>query len=109
VVPLRPRGGTPRTALFWRSSTTVTDVLGAPREPPVIQFESCLPEACLLAPEQVTEYPNPMELSEEQLGEVSRWETVGSAWDSTAAVDPAGVLLHVCPASPGHPHIELIQ
>ncbi|MFK4103973.1 hypothetical protein ACI2L1_28615 [Streptomyces sp. NPDC019531] len=81
----------PRTALFWRSSASVTDVLDAPPEPPVIQSNWYLPEPCLLAPEQVTEYPNPMELSkelQEELGDVSRWETAGSAWDSTAGVTP---------------------
>ncbi|MGW6748513.1 hypothetical protein [Streptomyces sp. NPDC055006] len=30
----------PRTALFWRSSVTLTDFLDAPPEPPVIQEPS---------------------------------------------------------------------
>ncbi|MFF3413551.1 hypothetical protein ACFYW9_02480 [Streptomyces sp. NPDC002698] len=53
------------TALRRRSSDTVTDILDAPPEPPVLQFDWYLPKPCLLAPEQVTEYPNPMELSKE--------------------------------------------
>jgi len=81
----------PRTALFWRSSASVTDVLEAPPEPPVIQFDWYLPEPCLLAPEQITEYPSPLELSKElqqQLGDVNLWETAGFAWESTGALDP---------------------
>ncbi|MEU9421007.1 hypothetical protein [Streptomyces sp. NPDC048272] len=81
----------PTTALFWRTAATVTDVLDAPPEPPAIQFGAYLPEPCLLAPEQVTEYPNPMELSkelQEQLEDLSRWETAGEAWDSSYAVAP---------------------
>ncbi|MGW3991111.1 hypothetical protein [Streptomyces sp. NPDC004830] len=81
----------PRTALRWRSSTNVTDILDNPPEPPVIQFEWYLPQPCLLAPEQVTEYPSPLELSTElqrQLGDVSRWEAAGLTWDSTGAETP---------------------
>ncbi|MGA5552849.1 hypothetical protein [Streptomyces lavendulocolor] len=81
----------PRTALFWRSSASVTDVLEAPPEPPVIQFDWYLPEPCLLAPEQITEHPSPLALSKElqqQLGDVNLWETAGFAWDSTGAADP---------------------
>jgi hypothetical protein len=66
----------PRTALFWRSATTVTDVLDAPPEPPAIKSQGYLPEPSLLAPEQVTEYPHPMELDKElqqQLADTSRW------------------------------------
>jgi hypothetical protein len=50
----------------------VTDILDAPPEPPAIQFPGYLPEPCLLTPEQVTEYPNAIELSkelQEQLGD----------------------------------------
>ncbi|MGK3944832.1 hypothetical protein ABK046_41290 [Streptomyces caeruleatus] len=81
----------PRTALRWRSSASVTDVLDAPPEPPVIQFDWYLPMPCLLAPEQVTEYPSTMELSkelQEQVGDESRWEAAGYAWDSTGAETP---------------------
>ncbi|MEU0056918.1 hypothetical protein [Streptomyces sp. NPDC006334] len=81
----------PRTVLFWRSSETVTDVLAAPPEPSTVQFAWYLPEPCSLAPEQVTEYPNPMELDKElqdQLSDVSRWQTAGDAWDSRYAVAP---------------------
>ncbi|MFD0371121.1 hypothetical protein [Streptomyces sp. NPDC059071] len=76
----------PRTTLLWRSSATVTDILDTPPEPPVIQERWYLPEPCLLAPEKITEYPNPMELSKElqdQLGDVSRWERAVSLGDGS--------------------------
>ncbi|MFF5157560.1 hypothetical protein ACFY3N_15090 [Streptomyces sp. NPDC000348] len=72
----------PRTALFWRSSATVTDILGAPPEPPIVQDGSYLPEPCLLSPEQVTDFPHPGELDEElraQLEDESRWGTIDPA------------------------------
>jgi len=70
----------PRTALFWRSAAAVTDVLTTPPEPPAVQFANYVLEPCVLAPEQVTEYPNPMELSKElrePLGDWSRWQAAG--------------------------------
>jgi hypothetical protein len=81
----------PRTVLFWRSSVSVADVLTAPPEPPVIQFDWYLPQPCLLAPEQVTEYPGPLELSKEwqqQLGDVNLWKAAGFVWEGTGALDP---------------------
>ncbi|MFD7973441.1 hypothetical protein [Streptomyces clavifer] len=94
----------PRTALFWRASATVTDVLDTPPAPPIVQFDWYLPEPCLLAPEQVTEFPNPMELSkelQEQLGDVSRWETAGAAWDSRYAAAPQEFYLNELSHAPG--------
>ncbi|MDX2543041.1 hypothetical protein ACOT81_23120 [Streptomyces sp. WI04-05B] len=67
----------PRTAVFWRSAGTVTDILEAPPEPPAIKSQGYLPEPCLLAPEQITEYPAFMELDKElrqELGDPSRWD-----------------------------------
>ncbi|GGT11640.1 hypothetical protein [Streptomyces chromofuscus] len=81
----------PRTALLWRSSATVTDVLDAPPEPPVIQLGHYLPEPCLLSPEQVTDFPNPMELGKElrdQVDDMSRWESVDPVLYSSYAEDP---------------------
>ncbi|MET9827992.1 hypothetical protein ABZ078_01500 [Streptomyces sp. NPDC006385] len=81
----------PRTALFWRSAATVTDILTAPPEPSAVQFDLYVPEPCLLAPEQVTEYPNPMELSKElrdPLGDWSKWQAAGAAVDSSYAPYP---------------------
>ncbi|WNF31384.1 hypothetical protein RI138_22510 [Streptomyces sp. C11-1] len=76
----------PEPALFWRSSADVTETLTAPPEPPVIQFPGYLPEPCLLAPEQITEYPNPMELSSELQRRLEDWRT----WQAAgAAVAPS--------------------
>jgi len=69
----------PRTALFWRSAATVTEVLATP------------PEPCLLNPEQVTEYPDHLELSgelRERLGDWSVWEAADTGVDSSYAGYP---------------------
>ncbi|WP_326737871.1 hypothetical protein [Streptomyces sp. NBC_01022] len=94
----------PRTALFWRSSATVTEVLDGPPEPPVIQSAHYLPEPCLFSPEQVIEYPHPWELSEElrdQLDDMSRWETIDPALYSTYADDPGELYLNNLSTAPG--------
>ncbi|MDT0614066.1 hypothetical protein [Streptomyces lancefieldiae] len=94
----------PRTALFWRSAATVIDVLDAPPEPPVIQSAHYLPEPCLFAPEQVTEYPHPGELDKElrdQLDDSSRWETIDPARYRTYAYDPGELYLGNLSTAPG--------
>ncbi|MCX5265685.1 hypothetical protein [Streptomyces sp. NBC_00199] len=76
----------PETALFWRSAATVTDILEAPPEPPAVQFPGYLPEPCLLAPEQITEYPDFLELDTElqqQLEDWRNWQTAGAVLDSS--------------------------
>ncbi|WP_329299808.1 hypothetical protein OG410_16210 [Streptomyces sp. NBC_00659] len=94
----------PRTALFWRSSATVTDVLDAPPEPPIVQLDYYLPEPCLFSPEQVTDFPNPLELDKElrdQLADMSRWETVDPARYNTYADDPGELYLNNLSTAPG--------
>ncbi|MDI3403273.1 hypothetical protein [Streptomyces cavernicola] len=81
-----PENFMPRTVLFWRSEATITDVLAAPPEPPAVQFDDYVPEPCLLAPEQVTEYPHSLELSMELRGQIEDW----SSWQAAEpAVDDA--------------------
>ncbi|WP_345585169.1 hypothetical protein [Streptomyces prasinosporus] len=94
----------PRTALFWRSAATVTDVLDTPPEPPAVQFPDYLPEPCLLAPEQVTEYPHFLELGKEvqqQLQDWSRWRAAGDAVDDSYAVAPEEFYMDHLSVSPG--------
>ncbi|MFF3358464.1 hypothetical protein ACFYWN_38990 [Streptomyces sp. NPDC002917] len=94
----------PRTALFWRSSATVTDVLDAPPEPPIVQRDCYLPEPCLFSPEQVTEFPHPGELSKElrdQLDDMSRWETIDPARYNTYADDPGELYQNNLSTAPG--------
>ncbi|MFG2598445.1 hypothetical protein [Streptomyces sp. NPDC048462] len=94
----------PRTALFWRSSATVTDALDVPPEPAVIEGNGYLPRPCLLTPEQVTEYPSPMELSEElreQVEEESRWEAAGAEWDDGESEDPHEFYFRNLSTAPG--------
>ncbi|WJV48090.1 hypothetical protein [Streptomyces flavofungini] len=97
----------PRTALFWRSAATVTDVLATPPDPAVVQFDGYLPDPCLLAPEQVVEYPSTMESNKElrerrrslRPREPTRVQ-VGSGYEQQ---------LYVCPRAPEHPRTEPVQ
>lgn len=70
----------PLTALFRRTAADVTEVLAAPPEPFDVEYEGYVPKPCLLAPEQITEYPNPLELDKElqqQLADGGRWRAAG--------------------------------
>lgn len=90
--------------VLWRSSATVTEVLDAPPEPPIVQRDCYLPEPCLFPPEQVTEYPNPSELDRElqdQLDDMSRWETIDPARYTTYADDPGELYLNNLSTAPG--------
>nr|WP_203723015.1 hypothetical protein [Streptomyces coelicoflavus] len=81
----------PRTALFWRSAATVTDILTTPPAPTAMEFDGYLPAPCLLNPEQVTEYPDHLELSrelQEQLGNWSVWQAADTGVDSAYASCP---------------------
>ncbi|MFI6843245.1 hypothetical protein OG535_10635 [Kitasatospora sp. NBC_00085] len=69
----------PPTALFWRSSAEVSDILAAPPGPFLVQDDGYLPRPCVLAPERITEYPHHMDLSKElqqQLDDGSRWQAI---------------------------------
>jgi hypothetical protein len=63
----------PKTVVLWRSAAAVTDVLTEPPEPPAVQDRGYVPEPCLLNPEQVTEYPDSMELSGDLQELVEEW------------------------------------
>jgi hypothetical protein len=68
-----PEDYMPRTAVFWRSAAAVTDVLNTPPEPPAVQYDHYVLEPCLIDPEQVTEYPAPLELDEELREQLEEW------------------------------------
>jgi hypothetical protein len=94
----------PRAALFWRSAAEATDVLATAPEPPVVQLSDYLPEPCLFAPEQVTEYPDLLELSKEvqdQLGDWDKWQVAGSGVDSSYAPAPEEFYVEHLSVSPG--------
>ncbi|MDT0420486.1 hypothetical protein [Streptomyces evansiae] len=77
-------GSQPKTALRWRFSAEISHVLQSPPEPSAIQHSFYLPEPCLLAPEQVVEYPHPLELSDQlqqQLADPGPWEAAGAVVD----------------------------
>lgn len=82
----------PETVLYWRSAAEVTSVLTCPPEPTAAEYEWYVPEPCVLHPEQVTEYPNALELSDDLLEQVGRWSArqAGQAIaDSRDAMDYA--------------------
>ncbi|MFI1189827.1 hypothetical protein [Streptomyces californicus] len=68
----------PSTALFWRSSAEVGDILAAPPEPYEADRSGYVPEPCVLAPEAITEYLSSLDLSPEAqliLNNWKRWQT----------------------------------
>ncbi|MER5185569.1 hypothetical protein ABT009_46160 [Streptomyces sp. NPDC002896] len=88
----------PRTVLFWRSAATITDILSTPPEPPAMQFDSYLPEPCLLNPEQVTEYPDHMELGTELQEQLGKWSLSQAAEED---MDPQTFYDCVLSSAPG--------
>ncbi|WP_280236701.1 hypothetical protein [Nocardia cyriacigeorgica] len=94
----------PKTALFWRSAATVTDILATPPEPSAMQFDNYLPEPCMLNPEQVTEYPDHRELSKElqqQIGNWSLWQAADTDVDSAYASYPPDFYANELSVAPG--------
>jgi hypothetical protein len=63
----------PRVHLRWRRAAQVTEVLGAPPQPPVAE-DSYLPEPCVLHPEQVREYPCLDLLPPELAARIQDWD-----------------------------------
>lgn len=81
----------PSTALFWRSAADVGDILAVPPEPYEADRAGYVPEPCVLAPEQITEYPNHLDLSAEVrqlLKDRSRWQAADVGVDSSYADHP---------------------
>ncbi|MEU0007822.1 hypothetical protein ABZ079_26935 [Streptomyces sp. NPDC006314] len=75
----------PTTELFWRTAADVTHILASPPKPTEAQY-GYTPEPCVLAPEQVTEYPNILELDEElkqQLRDWTAWHAAGVEIDDS--------------------------
>jgi hypothetical protein len=75
----------PTTELFWRTAADVTHILTSPPEPTEAQY-GYTPQPCVLAPEQVTEYPNILELDEElqqQLRDRTAWQAAGVEMDDS--------------------------
>jgi hypothetical protein len=94
----------PRTALFWRSADAVTDILTDPPEPAEVQNECYVPEPCTLAPEQITEYPGLLDLSQnlqESLGQWSTWQDAGATPDSAYAAAPEEFYSNELSVAPG--------
>ncbi|OIJ68476.1 hypothetical protein [Streptomyces mangrovisoli] len=93
----------PRTELFWRTAADVTHVLTSPPSPYEAQ-RGYTPEPCVLAPEQVTEYPHFLELDRElrqQLSEWSTWQAVGVVTDDSDESDPEAFYIDALSVAPG--------
>ncbi|MBC9715077.1 hypothetical protein H9Y04_21225 [Streptomyces sp. TRM66268-LWL] len=77
----------PSAALIWRCAAEVGDVLAVPPEPYEADWgASYVPEPCVLAPEQITEYPNTFDLSPELrtlVEDWSRWQAADAGLDSS--------------------------
>ncbi|ATZ22327.1 hypothetical protein SLAV_02015 [Streptomyces lavendulae subsp. lavendulae] len=70
----------PPVKLFWRTAADGTDVLTAPPQPYDADEDFYVPQPCVLAPEEVIEYPDFLELPEElrrQLLVPDLWEAAG--------------------------------
>ncbi|MFI1581528.1 hypothetical protein [Embleya sp. NPDC020630] len=94
----------PPTALYWRTAAEVTDILAAPPEPSEVRYACYLPKPCVLAPEQITEYPNFLELSEDlrqRLADWDRWQAAGVAVDDSYAVAPEEFYMDELSHAPG--------
>jgi len=80
----------PKAKLVWRSSSSVTTVLSEPPQPIVVQSEYYIPEPCVIHPEQVIEYPAPLELDEVLRERIEAWsEREKAGAEAESAYDEA--------------------
>ncbi|MCX4822434.1 hypothetical protein OG883_21575 [Streptomyces sp. NBC_01142] len=87
--------------LSWRTAADVTDVLAAPPELFDADEDLYVPEPCVLAPEQVTEYPDSLELPAElkqQITDPAPWRAAGIVVDDA---DPQELYDHALSHAPG--------
>lgn len=93
----------PPTALFWRTAADVTDVLATPPKPSEVQY-GYVPEPCVLALEQVTEYPHFLALPkdlQQQVADWSVWQAAGVAVDDSYAIAPEEFYMDELSMAPG--------
>lgn len=94
----------PRTVLFWRSSAAVTDILTAPPEPSAVRSAGYVPEPCVLTPERITEFPNPMDLDSglrDALGDPATWQAAGVGGEGPHATVPEEFYRNDLSVAPG--------
>ncbi|MFF3838258.1 hypothetical protein [Streptomyces sp. NPDC001930] len=94
----------PVTVLVWRSAATVVNILSVPPEPLEADYDGYVPKPCRLAPEQITEYPNSLDLSRDVrqlLEDRSRWQAAGVAMDSSYVDHPESFYSCELAESPG--------
>ncbi|WP_405617233.1 hypothetical protein [Streptomyces sp. NBC_01508] len=94
----------PTTASYWQTAADVTNLLTAPPQPSEVEYDGYVPEPCVLAPEQITEYPNYLDLSEElqqQLADWSTWRAAGVAVDDSYEIAPQEFYMDELSLAPG--------
>ncbi|MEU5400709.1 hypothetical protein ABZ348_15625 [Streptomyces sp. NPDC005963] len=94
----------PPTQLFWRTAADVTDILAAPPEPSETEYDGYLPKPCVLAPEQIIEYPNFLALSgelQQRLSDWSAWREAGVAVDDSYEIAPQEFYMDELSTAPG--------
>ncbi|MFF9984487.1 YwqG family protein [Streptomyces erythrochromogenes] len=94
----------PPTKLFWRCAADVTDVLAVPPVTSAVEYDEYVPQPCVLAPEEIVEYPNFLELKKEvqhQLKSWNSWQEAGSGVDSSHAAQPAAFYKDELSLAPG--------
>ena len=64
----------PKTALYWRDSTRITDILTDPPQPAAVMLEDYVPEPCVLDPEQIIEYPSSHALDPALRERITAWD-----------------------------------
>jgi hypothetical protein len=86
--PAKPE---PKTKVIWRPDTEIDDVPGKVPEPAAAKHPRYVPQPCVLHPEQITEYPNYLDLSKDLKDMVRRWcgeQATGTGPGSFYTVDP---------------------
>lgn len=94
----------PRTVVSWRNADDVTDPLAAPPEPFEPGDEGYVPSTCVLVPEEVTEYPDYLELDEEsreRLADPDVWRAAGVEVEAPYGDEPQQFYSDVLSRSPG--------
>ncbi|MFG2000402.1 hypothetical protein ACGFNU_14735 [Spirillospora sp. NPDC048911] len=91
----------PKTAVFWRSAESVAEVLDAPPEPAEVESDNYVPNPCIVAPEQVTEYPHELDLSGELRELIADWDLWREAGVDLGDAEPRQFYVGELATAPG--------
>jgi len=120
----------PKTVLYWRDSTQITNVLNDQPQPAAVMRDDYVPEPCVLDPEQIIEYPSIHALDPELQQRITTWDAHESndedeeeghlyfhelsvapgfkvgGWEPWNSTDPWPMQCRVC-TSPIHPLLTI--